>query len=203
MTRDRFQSFTTLMLLAVIGLLWAGIAGAATVTVTGTNPTNNIDTSAIPATGAGSLVTLRIEYGTCSAPNVFGTKVGEVPRTAGAPGASFSQTLNLQPGTTCVRAFVNNTFGVESDASNVTSKVVDPPKPSPPQLTTVAAQVYDVLPNERTFTFDRGRQIGTTKLGMACDETRNTDNDFYALERPSRVALVRAPRSTALVARCG
>lgn len=190
-------------LLLIASLLACSAALGATVTVTGTNPTTNTDGSTIAATGAGSLTTLRIEYGTCSAPNVFGTKAGEVSRAAGAPGANFSQALNLQPGTTCVRALVANTYGVESDASNVAAKVVDPPKPGPPQLTTIAAQVYDVIPNERTFTFDRGRQIGTTKLGMACDESRNTDNDFYALERPSRVSLLRPPRSAALVARCG
>lgn len=183
----------------LLGMCLVGIATAATVTVTWTPPTTNTDGSPIAATGPGSLTLYRLEYGTCGAGGAFGTKAGEVTRAAPATGT----TVNLQPGTSCVRVFVANTYGAESDASNVASKVVDPPKPSPPQITTIAAQVYDVLPNERTFTFERGRQVGTTKLGMACDETRTTDADFYALERPSRVNLNRNPRSTALVARCG
>lgn len=189
--------------LLVLSLLVGGFAHAATATITGTNPTTNTDATPIAATGPGSLTSLRIEYGTCSAPNVFGTKVGEVSRAAGAPGASFSQVLNLQPGTTCVRAFVANTYGSESPASNVTVRVIDPPVPAPPVLVSVAPAVFEVRPNETTFAFDRGRQVGTVKLGAACDETRTTGDDFYALERPSRASLVRAPRSTALVARCG
>lgn len=194
-----------ILAIVLFGMCIAGIASAATVTVTGVNPTTNTDGSTIPATGAGSLTNLRIEYGTCSAANVFGTKVGEVNRTAKAAGASFSETLNLDPGTSCVRAYAKNTYGVESDASNVTSKVVDPPKPGPPQLTAISAEVFEVKPNESTFAFDRGRKVGTVKLGAACDEDRKTDDDgdLYALERPSRVKLTRQPKSTALVAHCG
>lgn len=176
----------------------AGIAQAATVTVTWVNPTTNTDDSAIPASGPGALTNARIEYGTCNGA-AFGVKAGEVTR----PQPATSTTLNLQPGTTCVRVFVSNTYGSESSSSNVGTKVVDAPIPRPPQLTTIAAQVYDVTPNERTFRFDRGRQVGTIKLGAACDEDRNTDADWYALERPSRVALTRSARSTALVAKCG
>jgi hypothetical protein len=110
-----------------------GCAAAATVTVSWTPPVTNTDGSAIAATGAGSLTQYRIEYGTCSAPNTFGTKAGEVTRAAPATGT----TLNLQPGTTCVRVFVANTYGVESDASNVTTTVVNPPKPSAPTNVTV------------------------------------------------------------------
>jgi hypothetical protein len=189
--------------LGLAGLLIVCTAAeAATVTYSGTNPTKNTDDSTIPATGAGSLTSLRIEYGTCSAPGVFGTKVDEVTRTSPAAGANFTGSLNLQPGTSCLRIFVKNTYGVESDPSNVAVRVVEPPKPMPPSLATTAPQVYDVKPNEQTFAFDRGRQVGTVKLGAACDELRTTGSDFYALERPSQVKLNRAPRSTALVARC-
>jgi hypothetical protein len=189
----------TLLLTSLLG----SFVQADTVTIGGTNPTTNTDNTAIPSTGAGSLVTLRIEYGTCSAANVFGTKAGEVSRTAGAPGAQFTHTINLNPGTTCVRAAVSNTFGTESAASNVVSKVVSPPTPRPPQLATIEQQVFDVRPNEQTFSFDRGRYVGTVRLGAACDEGRTTGANFYALERPSRVRFAREPRSAALVAKCG
>ncbi len=104
------------------------LVSAATVTITWTPPTTNTDNSAIPASGEGSLKTYRIEYGTCSANGVFGTKVGEVTRTAPAS----STVLNLNPGTTCVRVFVANTYDVESDASNVATSVVPFPRPWAP-----------------------------------------------------------------------
>lgn len=190
-----------LILFAVCGV---NIAKADTVTITWSNPITNTDTSSIPASGPGSLQSWRFEYGTCSAPNVFGAKVGEFPRTRAANGPALTSTTNnFDPGTTCIRGYVSNTYGVESLVSNVTSKTVTPPQPGPILLTTVGPQVYDVRPNEQTFAFDRGRQVGTVKLGLQCDENRNTDANWYALERPSSARLTRAPRSTALVARCG
>jgi hypothetical protein len=190
--------FIGALALLILSLCVVGIAQAATVTVNWTPPTTNTDGSAIPATGVGSLTIYRVEYGTCNGA-AFGTKVGEVTRAAPATGT----TLNLQPGTTCVRAFVSNTYDSESAASNVASKVVAPPVPNPPTNLTVTDPVaYEVRPNESTFAFDRGRPVGLAKLGAACDEQRTTGEDFYALERPSRVKLNRQPRSTALVARC-
>lgn len=109
----------------------AGVANAATVTVTWVPPTTNTDGSTIPATGIGSLKTYRIEYGTCSANGVFGTKAGEVTRSAPASTA----VLNLNPGTACVRVVVSNTYDIESDASNVATSVVPFPKPSAPTQT--------------------------------------------------------------------
>lgn len=178
--------------------LCASMSEAATVPVSWTPPTTNTDGSAIAASGPGSLTSYRVEYGTCVG-GAFGTKAGEVTRAAPATGT----TLNLQPGTTCVRVFVSNTFAKESAASNVSAKVIDSPTPSPPTNLTVAdATAYDIRPNESTFAFDRGRPVGLAKLGAACDEMRTTGASFYALERPSRVKLSRAPRSVALVAKC-
>jgi len=118
-------------ILALSLLLFGSLAGATTVTVTWSPPTQNTDDSAIPASGAGSLKTYRIEYGTCSAPGVFAVKAGEVTRTAPAS----STVLNLNPGTTCVRVFVANTYDVESDASNVATSVVPFPRPKAPTQT--------------------------------------------------------------------
>src|SRR5690349_11389263 len=100
--------------LAIALMLVVTAAKAATVTITGTMPTQNTDNSTIPATGSGSLSNVRLEYGTCNG-TAFGTKVGEVSRAPTAPGAAFSYTLNLDPGTSCVRALVSNTYGKESD----------------------------------------------------------------------------------------
>ena len=114
-----------------LALLLGGVASAATVTITWSPPTQNTDNSAIPASGEGSLKTYRIEYGTCTSPGVFGTKVGEVTRAAPATGT----VLNLNPGTTCVRVFVANTYDQESDASNVATSVVPFPRPKAPTQT--------------------------------------------------------------------
>jgi len=108
-------------------------------------------------------------------------------------------------GQNCYRVIALSAAG-DSLPSNVACKTnvrpAGPPNP-PTNLTVTAPTAYDVRPNETTFAFDRGRAVGTAKLGAACDETRSTGNGFYALERPSRVTLTRNPRSTALVAQCG
>lgn len=185
-------------LLSIALVVLAGVASGATVTTSWNNPTTNTDGSAIPATGAGSLTQARIEYGTCNGA-AFGVKAGEVIR----PMPVTTATLNLQPGTTCERVKVTNTYANESAASNVATRVIDAPTPSAPtNLTVSEPTAYDVRPNESTFAFERGRAVGTAKLGAACDEERTTGQAFYALERPSRVTLNRAPRSTALVAKC-
>ena len=71
----------------------------------------------------------RIEYGTCSAPGVFGTKAGDVIVNGVASAGSIT---NLTPGTWCARAYTMNIYNVESDPSNVASKVVAAPKPNAP-----------------------------------------------------------------------
>lgn len=119
------------LLLALVLLGGQTLSSAATVTVTWTPPTTNTDDSTIPSSGPGALKTYRIEYGTCSAPGVFASKVGEVTRAAPAS----STVLNLNPGTTCVRVFVANTYDVESDASNVATSVVPFPRPKAPTQT--------------------------------------------------------------------
>lgn len=118
-------------LLTAATILAAGCATAATVVVTWTPPIQNTDDSPIPATGEGSLSSYRIEYGTCNG-TLFGTKAGEVTRAAPAS----TVTLNLQPGTVCVRVLVSNTYGVESAPSNVATRVINPPTPKAPTAVT-------------------------------------------------------------------
>lgn len=102
-------------------------------TVNWTAPTANTDGSAIPATGPGSIASYRIEYGTCNG-TAFGTKAGEI--VVNAP-ALTGNTPPTAPGTWCYRMYAVNTFGVESDPTNVVSKVIAPPKPNPPGNFTV------------------------------------------------------------------
>ena len=117
-------------------------ADAATSVITWSNPTTNTDNSPIVDTAGDEtrLESWRIEYGTCSAPNVFGTGIGSVirPRVAGGP-LLTSATLNTQSGVKCFRVYATNLIGVESDASNVASRTIDPPKPRAPTGVTVTA----------------------------------------------------------------
>ncbi len=128
-----------LSLVAVLALVACAThsppADAATSVVSWTNPTTNTDTSPIVDTAGDEtrLESWRIEYGTCSAPNVFGARIGDVVRMrpAGSPPLT-SATLNTQSGVKCFRIYVANAVAQESDASNVTSRTIDPPKPRSP-----------------------------------------------------------------------
>jgi hypothetical protein len=191
------------LLLSCLLLLCAPLALATTVTIDATMPTQNVDNSLIPATGPGSLSGARVEYGTCIG-TAFGTKVGEVARTVGAPGVTVSYTLNLDPGTSCVRVFVSNTYTVESDPSNVVTRKVDPPKPKAPTLATVAPQAYEVVPDLKHFWFNAGNQIGTVKLGAACDQARTVGDDIYAVVQFQAAVTLwpDVPPQEAVVAKC-
>lgn len=114
--------------LPVLLLGAASLAVAATFNVSWNNATQNTDSSPIPASGPGSIVSTRIEYGSCSG-TAFGTKQGEFTVTGQA---ETGTTPDLAPGTYCLRAFHRNTYGQESGPSNVAQKVVAAPTPRPP-----------------------------------------------------------------------
>jgi hypothetical protein len=142
---------------------------AADATVSWVHPTTNVDGSAIPASGAGSLTGTRVEWGTCTN-LVWATKVGEsvVP----APAASYT-IAGLAPGTYCTRAYSRNTYAVESAVSTITalsSKTVLPPVPNPPTGVAVAViagmlqtPVYSVAASGAMSTF-----VGFTDVDTQC-----------------------------------
>lgn len=115
--------------LLVLSCLVATAALAATLSVRWTNATQNTDNTAIPATGAGSIATTRVEWSQCGPGDTFGTKVGE---TSVLGTVTQTTTPDLPPGHWCLRAIHVNTFGVESDPSNVAVKDIAAPKPRPP-----------------------------------------------------------------------
>lgn len=120
------------LLVIFTSLALSAVALAATLTATWTNPTTNTDSSAIPATGAGSIASSRLEYGTCTGSGTtlaIGTKMGEVVTTGMA---TTAVTPDLAPGTYCGTVKVTNTYGAESGASNVGTKVVAAPIPNKP-----------------------------------------------------------------------
>jgi hypothetical protein len=158
-----FVMSLALLLLGLFALLTR--AEAADLNVSWTNPVTNVDGSAIPATGPGSLTGTRVEHGTCSGA-AFGVKEGERVAPAGVTSLTI---LNVAPGTTCVRAFARNTYGNESAASSVQSKVIPTPVPNPPVLAVPViagmsvTPVYSVASNGSRSTF-----VGFTDVGATC-----------------------------------
>lgn len=143
------KSFANSRMVALAALALVGCASipepaeAATVVVSWTNPVTNVDGSPVPANSGNleALASWRFEYGTCGAGGAFGTRAGEFIRTRAPNGPPLtSTTQNLPAGLTCVRAFVRNEAGNESDASNVASREVPASKPGPPTNVTVALQ---------------------------------------------------------------
>lgn len=138
------RSLLTVVALVALGgcsLLHSPPADAATSVVSWVNPTTNTDNSPI-SDAAGDetrLQSWRIEYGTCSAPNVFGTSIGSVVRDRVAGGPLLTgATLNTQSGVKCFRVYVTNLAARESDASNVASRTIEAPQPRSPTGVTAA-----------------------------------------------------------------
>ena len=101
-------------------LLATSVAVAGSAVISWNNPTANTDGSTIPSTGPGSLVSTRVEWGSCSG-SAFGTSQGNILVNQPSTSAEIS---DLAPGLYCFRAFAKNTFGSESLASNIASKEV-------------------------------------------------------------------------------
>jgi len=174
----------------------SGVASAATLSVSWTNPVLNVDGSTIPASGPGSLTGTRVEYGSCSGA-AFGSAVGEVVAAAPAEATSFT---GIGPGTYCVRAFARNTYfpalAPESAASNVYSKVVPAPVPAPPIVVTVETFAYEVQVKPSGV---RVVQVGTVPLGVACGA--EVASGYYEID-PAVATLRGSYKGGLLVARC-
>lgn len=180
----------------VLALFAAGTANAATVTVTWTNPTTNTDSSAIPASGTGSLSSARVEYGTCNGTS-FGTKAGEVIRTMPVT----STTLNLNPATHCIQVKVTNTYGNESDASNVAVKVIPAPTPRPPTNLVVSDPVVFDLRQQGSQWY-LSRHVGNVPVGTVAYRRYTVANGTgYCQVLRDQVEHTK-PSSGVLVAKC-
>lgn len=169
---------------------------AADITTTWTYPTQNTDGSAIPASGAGSIASSRVEWGTCAGA-AFGTKLGEasIPAPTRTPVAT-----GLPPATYCVRVYATNTYGAQSDASSVASVIVNPPKPQPPVITTATVA--------RLWRHGLGPVVGRVALDVPCGTLQLDARraDWYTVPREA-VTLNkfgrRLPADITIVAKCG
>lgn len=183
----------TLLAIALLAIAGPAIAGEAA--LSWTQPTTNVDGSAIPASGTGRLVGNRVEWGTCSTANVFGTVIGQQAWTT--PRTSYTVT-GLAPATYCFRAFASTTYG-ESGPSAVASKTILPPMPNPPGNIMVAdLQVYTVIKTKDRFVL---LPVGTVPAATPCDPAQSV-NGMNAVPRDA-VQWTGTVQDDVVVARCG
>lgn len=188
-----------LALVLVVSLALAQVAKAANADLTWTYPATNTDGTAIPASGAGSIASSKIEWGSCEG-TAFGVKAGEA--TVNAPTKAYSVT-GLGVGTHCFRAAVVNSFGVQSDWTGPVQKVIAAPKPNPPVFTTVNIVAFDVRWQPGGGT-KLARAVGTVPLGTACGESVITRRGLRAYHEVTldKVDLRSLPNSAVVVAEC-
>lgn len=164
MENKRFAAATTLLIALIAGFMLGKNAHAEDVTVSWTNPTANTDGTPIPATGAGALTGTLVIWGTCGATaGTFGVEQGR--QLVAAPATTYVVT-GLVPGTFCFYAQARNSYSVDSDRSNVASKVIVPPKPQPPTVTTVVTYVKTVY--RVTSSGGIGAVVGSIPVGTQC-----------------------------------
>lgn len=172
------------------------VASAADVAVTWTQPTANTDGSSIPTTGAGSIVSNRVEWGSCNG-TAFGTKAGERVVT---PVATSATVTGLAPGTHCFRVYATNTYGSESAASNAASRAIAAPIPNPPVVTQATIA--------RLWRHGLEYQVGHVALNVPCGTLKLEGRraDWYTVPREA-VTLNRygrrLPAGAVIVAKCG
>jgi hypothetical protein len=137
---------------------------AADVRVSWTQPVQNTDGSTIPASGAGSIQSNRIEWGTC-----VGTGFGTAAGSQTIPAATAYTVTGLAPATHCFRVTATNTYGAESGVSNVAQRTVPAPVPLPPVVTTAViagmlqTPVYSITAANKLSTL-----MGFADVGKAC-----------------------------------
>lgn len=195
-----FRAFVAGLLLLAASFFGMTVTHAATADLTWTYPATNTDGTAIPASGAGSIASTKLEWGTCSGA-LFGTKAGEA--TVNAPAKAYSVT-GLGVGTHCFRAAVVNSFGTQSDWTAAVQKTVDPPKPNPPAFVTVNIVAYDLRWNAGRGTVINAA-VGTVARGTACganEITRQGQRRFHEVSL-DQVDLRTLPISAIVVAECG
>lgn len=197
--RGAFYALGSLMLIIMGVLAFAVSALAATVEVTWTHPTQFEDSTPLAIT---QIESTRIEVGTCSAPNVFGTKQGEKV----VPSPTANTTIDVNPGTWCYRAYSKATAaagGQESRASGVVANVVPWPRPNPPVLSTTVRVVYEVFP-DRFDGAKLGRVIGTAPIGTKCvgDPIQTQKGEVYEVALDN-VTLSKMPKSVLVATYCG
>jgi hypothetical protein len=122
---------------------------------------------------------------------------------------------NLNPGTWHFGVRAYTTTGVDSELSNIVSKVagtstetrastrdvVVTTKPEPPVLQVVDGRVFNATPDYSLLAFRAGKQYGTVALGVRCDETKPVSGGWYPVPSSS-VRWASSTRTAYPVAKC-
>jgi hypothetical protein len=110
----------------LLGLSFAGHASAKDASLEWTLPTTYEDGGALPAS---EITSFKVDYGTCSAPGVFGTSMGVIT----TPGAATAAVVTgFTSGTFCFRVATVASNGEQSIWTNAVSVVFSKGKPKPP-----------------------------------------------------------------------
>lgn len=187
-----YRLIAVLLLISVLG----NFVHAGTLGVSLQHATTYEDGTPLPVA---DITQSRVEYGTCIGA-AFGTKAGEWIIAGNATTGSKS---GISPGTYCTRAYTT-AKGVESLASNVVAKTINQPAPNPPVLTVTATAAFVPVYNKTWGYWAMADQVGTVKLGMACNESVSYGNGFYALRDPKAVTYYHGKRVRKVIAaQCG
>ena len=177
-----------------LGLIVTTCAMAGDATVTYTLPTQREDGTALPVSEIRHVL---IEAGTCSAPNVFGTKEAE---KLVAPPATTTTITTPGYGDKCYRAFTVDTGGRVSASSPVRTKAFTVPPPSPPGNFAVAGATAYELKMLGNGEVRLGRDVGTVNQTVECGADYVAG--VFATVPDSAVDFYRDSKSSVVVAEC-
>lgn len=179
-----------ILAIAALSLL-SFVSYAGDAVLTWTAPTQNVDGTAIPATGPGSLAGFRIYY----RPSTSSTDTLIV---VSDPLATTYTITGLVSGTWNFQMTAYNAENVESDKSNAVSKtILEAPLPPSMQLVTVDTSVYNVVKKTNGFALIR---MGSVPLNTPCDPMQSV-NGHNAVPT-SAVTWSGTARSIVVVAKC-
>jgi hypothetical protein len=177
--RNSWRASRPAFLLLVLSALcfWAAIVQAATITVTCTPPTANVDGTPITAA-----LTYKAYWGTSavSLPNSSALAGPGCKGSVMVPDAPAGQSVTYHLAVTAIAA------GQESVKSNIATKTFSTPlpTPNPPILLTEGGLVWMASPNYTTFGWKLGSTAGTIAAGIKCDATRRIGDDYYRVTGP-------------------
>lgn len=193
-------SLTAAAWLFLVGAV-VSTAQAAEATLGWNNATKNTDGSTIPATGPGSLLRTHVNYGTCINGTQFGTGIGVIVVPAPANTAVVS---SLVAQTYCFVAKHENTFGEFSGNSNVVSKTITLPNPTPNPPTGLVVSATTAYVIKQTRDNIAVVAVGSVPADTACDSAKGViaAGATYHVVPRERVTWAGTVQSEIVVARC-
>jgi hypothetical protein len=171
------------------------------VTLSWTNSTLNTDSSTIPASGPGSLVSTTIFWSICDPQGkVIITPGLDVTVPTIIPGNAENVLVNIgTPGIWCFVASHTNLEGEVSDLSNVASKTVVILPDPPTGLTVDPADtfVYEISQTANVIVLI---PVGTVPEGTLCDGTMDVNGHYLVLRE--LVSWIGSARPPVVFAKC-